>query len=208
MTQLQAQGWIHHLARHSVACFLTRGDLFISWEHGAKHFDKLLLDADWALNNGNWMWLSASCYFHQFFRVYSPVAFGKKTDKNGDYIRKWLPQLRHMPAKYIYEPWTAPRSVQEQAGCVVGVDYPAPIVDHKVVSKRNMMWMKDAYARHRLKNGGAADKAKAKKKAKAKTTTMKVKKRKKVSDDGGDNGSSGAKKQTTLLTMVKRDKRP
>ena len=104
---------------------------------------------------GNWMWLSASCYFHQFFRVYSPVSFGKKTDKNGDYIRKWIPKLRKMPAKYIYEPWSAPRAVQEQAGCIVGVDYPEPIVDHKVVSKRNMVWMKEAYARHRQNSSGS-----------------------------------------------------
>ena len=187
MTQLKEQGWIHHLARHSVACFLTRGDLFISWEHGARHFDKMLLDADWALNNGNWMWLSASCYFHQFFRVYSPVAFGKKTDKNGDYIRKWLPKLRKMPAKYIYEPWTAPRSVQEQAGCVVGVDYPHPIVDHNVVSKRNMLWMKEAYERHRLKSSSGV---------KNKLTSNAGQKRKK--------NSSAERKQTTLTLLVNK----
>lgn len=52
-----------------------------------KVFEELLLDGDWALNAGNWQWLSASTFFHQFFRVYSPVAFGKKTDKNGDYIK-------------------------------------------------------------------------------------------------------------------------
>lgn len=52
-----------------------------------KVFEELLLDGDWALNAGNWQWLSASAFFHQFFRVYSPVAFGKKTDKNGDYIK-------------------------------------------------------------------------------------------------------------------------
>lgn len=56
-------------------------------------FDRLLLDADWALNNANWQWLSCSRFFYQYFRVYSPVAFGKKTDPNGDYIRHWLPQL-------------------------------------------------------------------------------------------------------------------
>jgi len=87
MTQLKTEGWIHHLARHSVACFLTRGDLWVSWEHGQKVFEELLLDADWSLNAGNWMWLSASAFFHQYFRVYSPVAFGKKTDKHGDYIK-------------------------------------------------------------------------------------------------------------------------
>lgn len=70
MRQLRQEGWVHHLARHAVACFLTRGDLYISWEEGQKVFEELLLDADWALNAGNWMWLSASAFFHQFFRVY------------------------------------------------------------------------------------------------------------------------------------------
>ncbi|CAM5171923.1 unnamed protein product [Eretmochelys imbricata] len=147
MTQLRTEGWIHHLARHAVACFLTRGDLWISWEQGQKVFEELLLDADWSLNAGNWQWLSASAFFHQFFRVYSPVAFGKKTDKGGEYIKKYLPCLQKFPAEYIYEPWKAPRSVQEQAGCVIGQDYPKPIVVHEVVSKRNVERMKAAYTR-------------------------------------------------------------
>ena len=151
MRQLKAQGWIHHLARHAVACFLTRGDLFISWEEGQKVFDRLLLDADWALNAGNWQWLSASCFFHQYFRVYSPASFGRKTDPTGAYVRKWVPEVARLPAKYVYEPWLAPRAAQEAAGCVVGTDYPAPIVDHKAASKRNMAWMKEAYAAHRAK---------------------------------------------------------
>lgn len=65
MTQLRQEGWIHHLARHMVACFLTRGDLFQSWTAGAKVFDRLLLDADWSINNFNWMWLSCSGFFYQ-----------------------------------------------------------------------------------------------------------------------------------------------
>ncbi|KAI3377744.1 hypothetical protein L3Q82_008889, partial [Scortum barcoo] len=147
MTQLRQEGWIHHLARHAVACFLTRGDLWISWEEGQKVFEELLLDGDWALNAGNWQWLSASAFFHQFFRVYSPVAFGKKTDKNGDYIKKYLPLLKKFPAAYIYEPWKAPRSVQQAAGCIVGKDYPHPIVQHEVISKKNIQRMKLAYAK-------------------------------------------------------------
>lgn len=147
MTQLRTEGWIHHLARHAVACFLTRGDLWISWEDGQKVFEELLLDGDWALNAGNWQWLSASTFFHQFFRVYSPVAFGKKTDKNGDYIKKYLPFLKKFPAEYIYEPWKAPRSVQQAAGCIIGTDYPKPIVQHEVVSKKNIQRMKLAYAK-------------------------------------------------------------
>ncbi|KAK1143662.1 cryptochrome-2-like [Acipenser oxyrinchus oxyrinchus] len=75
------EGWIHHLELHAMACFLTRGDLWISWEEGMKVFEDLLLDADWSLNAGNWQWLSTSGFFHQLFRVYSPVAFGKKTRK-------------------------------------------------------------------------------------------------------------------------------
>ncbi|KAG8434639.1 hypothetical protein GDO86_012849 [Hymenochirus boettgeri] len=147
MTQLRTEGWIHHLARHAVACFLTRGDLWISWEEGQKVFEELLLDADWSLNAGNWQWLSASAFFHQFFRVYSPVAFGKKTDKNGEYIKKYLPFLKKFPAEYIYEPWKAPRSLQERAGCIIGKDYPKPIVEHEVVRKKNIQRMKAAYAR-------------------------------------------------------------
>ena len=115
-------------------------------------FDRELVDADWAINNGNWMWLSCSCFFYQYFRVYGPVSFGKKYDKNGDFIRHYLPQLRNMPAKYIYEPWLAPPDVQKKAGCVVGVDYPEPIVDHAVASKECIDKIAEAYKVH--KEGG------------------------------------------------------
>jgi cryptochrome len=145
MTQLRTEGWIHHLARHAVACFLTRGDLYISWEKGKEVFEELLLDADWSLNAANWMWLSASCFFYQYFRVYSPVEFGKKTDKNGDYIRKYVPILKNFPKEFIFEPWEAPEYVQKKAGCIIGKDYPKPIVDHKEKSKENMNLMKIAY---------------------------------------------------------------
>jgi cryptochrome len=145
MTQLRETGWIHHLARHSVACFLTRGDLWQSWEEGAAVFEDYLIDADWSLNNFNWQWLSCTAHFYQYFRCYSPVAFGKKNDKNGDYIRKWLPVFKDFPAKYIYEPWDAPIEVQRKFGVIVGENYPEPIVDHKTTSKDNMGRMKAAY---------------------------------------------------------------
>jgi cryptochrome len=157
MTQLRTEGWIHHLARHSVACFLTRGDLYISWERGRDVFDELLLDSDYALNNANWMWLSASAFFTQYFRVYSPVAFGKKWDKDGKYIKKYVPALHKMPIQYIFEPWKAPLSVQKQAGCIIGVDYPHPIVEHETISKKNMEKMKAAYARGAKGNAPATN---------------------------------------------------
>ncbi|XP_042901352.1 cryptochrome-1 isoform X2 [Parasteatoda tepidariorum] len=153
MTQLRQEGWVHHLARHAVACFLTRGDLWISWEHGMKVFEELLLDADWSLNAGNWMWLSASAFFHQYYRVYSPIAFGKKTDKNGDYIRKYVPILKRFPPEYIYEPWKAPKKLQEQLGCVIGKDYPSPIVDHDKARVENLRRM-DAVYKSAKESGG------------------------------------------------------
>ncbi|GBP87169.1 Cryptochrome-1 [Eumeta japonica] len=86
MIQLREEGWIHQLARHAVACFLTRGDLWISWEEGMKVFDELMLDADWSVNAGTWMWLSCSSFFQQFFHCYCPVRFGRKADPQGDFI--------------------------------------------------------------------------------------------------------------------------
>ena len=151
MTQLRTEGWIHHLGRHATACFLTRGDLWQSWEEGAAHFESQLLDADYALNGFNWLWLSCSGFFYQYFRCYSPISFQKKNDKNGNYIRKWLPQLSKLPEKYIYEPWKAPIAVQKAAGVRIGVDYPKPIVDHTKVSKENMEKMSFAYDLHKEK---------------------------------------------------------
>ncbi|BES96008.1 cryptochrome [Nesidiocoris tenuis] len=145
MTQLREEGWIHHLARHAVACFLTRGDLWISWEEGMKVFDELLLDADWSVNAGMWMWLSCSSFFQQFFHCYCPVRFGRKADPNGDYIRRYLPVLKNMPTKYIHEPWSCPESVQKAAKCIIGVDYAVPMLNHSVVAKHNIERMRQVY---------------------------------------------------------------
>jgi len=149
MAQLRTEGWIHHLARHAVACFATRGDLWCDWRDAARYFDRWLIDADWTLNHCNWQWLSCSAFFYQYFRCYSPIAFGKKTDPNGDYIRKYVPVLALIPAKYIYEPWKAPREVQVKAGCVVGEHYPHRMIeDHLATSKANMNKIKAAYDAH------------------------------------------------------------
>ncbi|KTG05207.1 hypothetical protein cypCar_00004268 [Cyprinus carpio] len=145
MTQLRQEGWIHHLARHAVACFLTRGDLWISWEEGMKVFEELLLDADWSVNAGSWMWLSCSSFFQQFFHCYCPVGFGRRTDPNGDYIRRYLPILRGFPAKFIYDPWNAPENVQKIAKCIIGVHYPKPMVNHAEASRINIERMKQIY---------------------------------------------------------------
>ncbi|KAG8012485.1 Cryptochrome-1, partial [Nibea albiflora] len=143
MTQLRQEGWIHHLARHAVACFLTRGDLILCLL--LQVFEELLLDADWSVNAGSWMWLSCSAFFQQFFHCYCPVGFGRRTDPSGDYIRRYIPILKDYPNRYIYEPWNAPESVQKAANCVVGVDYPKPMINHAEGSRLNIERMKQVY---------------------------------------------------------------
>lgn len=167
MNQLRTEGWIHHLARHAVACFFTRGDLWQHWEAGAKVFERYLLDADWALNTANWQWLSCSNFFHQYFRVYSPVAFGKKTDPDGHYIRRWVPALAALPSKYLYEPWKAPLTVQRSTGCMIGQDYPNRIVIHEDANKVNMEKMKSAFS---LAKSSAGDEGPKEKKVSKKRT--------------------------------------
>ncbi|XP_065099240.1 cryptochrome circadian regulator 4 isoform X2 [Paramisgurnus dabryanus] len=169
MTQLREEGWIHHLARHAVACFLTRGDLGISWEEGMKVFEEQLLDADYSVNAGNWMWLSASAFFHKYTRIFCPVRFGRRTDPDGQYLRKYLPVLKNFPSQYIYEPWKAPEDIQISGGCVIGTkthncpmqyicyiynnelcvcagkDYPHPMVCHLEVSQKNLALMRQIH---------------------------------------------------------------
>lgn len=158
MRQLRHDGWIHHLGRHSVACFLTRGGCYIDWERGAEVFEELLLDHEPACNAGNWQWLSCSAFFHQYFRCYSPIAFGRNWDKNGDFVRRWVPELKDFPAKFIYEPWKAPIQDQKKAGVRITGDgisgpkdptelatYPKPMFDFNKRRDICMAAMKDAY---------------------------------------------------------------
>lgn len=108
-------------------------------------FDELLLDADFSVNAGSWMWLSCSAFFQQFFHCYCPVGFGRRTDPSGDYVKRYLPKLKGFPSRYIYEPWNAPESVQKAAKCIIGVDYPKPMVNHAETSRLNIERMKQIY---------------------------------------------------------------
>ncbi|KAL4233889.1 hypothetical protein ACF0H5_008562 [Mactra antiquata] len=145
MKQLRHEGWIHHVARHAVSTFLTRGDLWISWVDGLKVFDRYLIDADWSVCAGNWMWMSSSAFEKVLNcpKCFCPVRYGKKLDPNGDYIRRYLPVLKDMPLRYLFEPWKAPKAVQEKAKCFIGVDYPKPMVDHNKASKECYNLMMD-----------------------------------------------------------------
>ncbi|KAK3090268.1 hypothetical protein FSP39_010528 [Pinctada imbricata] len=136
MNQLRQEGWIHHVCRHAVSCFLTRGDLWISWTEGLKVFLKYLLDADWSVCAGNWMWVSSSAFEKvlQCPHCFCPVRYGKRMDPDGEFVRRYIPVLRNMPLRYLFEPWKAPKPVQEKANCIIGKDYPLPMVDHKKAS--------------------------------------------------------------------------
>ncbi|KAK6356341.1 hypothetical protein TWF718_000702 [Orbilia javanica] len=145
MIQLKTEGWIHHLARHAVACFLTRGGCYIDWERGAEVFEEWLLDHEISCNAGNWQWLSCTAFFSQFMRIYSPITFPQKTDKEGNYVRHYIPQLKNFPEKYIYEPWKCPIADQRAAGCMIGKDYPKPMFDWKDRKEICIRGMKTAF---------------------------------------------------------------
>lgn len=122
MRQLRQEGWIHHLGRHAVACFLTRGGCYVDWERGADVFAEWLIDHEVACNAGNWQWLSCTAFFSQFYRCYSPIAFPKKWDPEGTFVKKYVPELAQYSRKYIYEPWTAPIADQKKWGCRITGD--------------------------------------------------------------------------------------
>ncbi|WWC67038.1 uncharacterized protein I206_100945 [Kwoniella pini CBS 10737] len=145
MRQLKYEGWIHHLARHSVACFLTRGQCYISWERGMEVFDEWLIDWDPASNPGNWMWLSASAFYSQYFRVYGLVSWPQKTDKTGELVRKYCPELKDFPDKYIYCPHLAPLTIQEKSNCIIGKNYPFPILNEQLEKELCISKLKDSY---------------------------------------------------------------
>lgn len=157
MRQLRQEGWIHHLGRHAVACFLTRGGCYVHWERGAEVFEEWLLDHETACNVGNWMWLSCTAFFAQFYRCYSPVAFPKKWDSQGAFVRKYVPELKEFGDKFVYEPWKAPVADQKKWGCLVkgnGEDekegdyqvYPKPMFDFGERREACIAGMKNAYA--------------------------------------------------------------
>ena len=138
MRQLVQTGWMHNRARMIVASFLVK-DLLIDWRWGERFFMQHLLDGDPANNNGGWQWTAGvGTDAAPYFRVFNPTAQGEKFDPNGDYVRRWLPELARVPVKFIHQPWTMPASEQRRAGCVIGSDYPAPIIDHAFARERTL----------------------------------------------------------------------
>jgi deoxyribodipyrimidine photo-lyase len=130
MRQMKTIGWIHNRARMIVASFLTK-DLLIDWRKGERYFMQHLIDGDPSANNGGWQWVAGTgTDVVPYFRVFSPVLQGKKFDPHGEFIKRWVPELDKVPEEFIHHPWSMPVNVQSRVGCVIGKDYPAPIVDH------------------------------------------------------------------------------
>jgi deoxyribodipyrimidine photo-lyase len=122
MRQLRATGWMHNRVRMIVASFLVK-DLHVEWQHGARHFMHWLVDGDLASNQHNWQWV-AGCGTDAapFFRIFNPTSQGKKFDPQGEYVKRWVPELRDLDPQHVHEPASAPGGLPD--------GYPAPIVDH------------------------------------------------------------------------------
>ena len=132
MRQLRREGWMHNRARLLVGSFLTK-DLGIDWRWGEGWFMRLLIDGDEASNNGNWQWIASVGVDPQpaFKRIFNPTRQQERFDPHGAYVRRYIPELERIPDEFLAEPWRMPPEVQREAGCRIGRDYPAPIVDHK-----------------------------------------------------------------------------
>lgn len=145
--QLNTSGWMHNRARMIVASFLVK-DLLIDWRWGEKYFMQRLLDGDPAANNGGWQWTAGTgTDAAPYFRIFNPVSQSEKFDKEGRYIRRWVPELADVPDKYIHKPWEMSLDEQKKVNCIIGQTYPRPLVDHQAARKRTL----EAYKNTRAK---------------------------------------------------------
>jgi deoxyribodipyrimidine photo-lyase len=136
MRQLWATGWMHNRVRMVAASFLVK-HLLIDWRLGEQWFWDTLVDADIASNPANWQWVAGSgADAAPYFRIFNPVLQGEKFDPQGDYIRRFVPELAGLSAETIHAPFDAPPLEVASAKVVIGKSYPAPIVDHQAARTR------------------------------------------------------------------------
>ncbi len=131
MRELWQTGYMHNRVRMIVGSFLVK-NLLLHWHHGEDWFWDCLLDADLANNSSSWQWI-AGCGADAapYFRIFNPVTQGEKFDMDGDYTKKFIPELAKLPNKYLFKPWEAPDAILNSAGVILGKTYPKPIVDLK-----------------------------------------------------------------------------
>ncbi len=139
MRELWHTGWMHNRVRMIVASFLVK-DLRISWLEGARWFWDTLVDADLASNTMGWQWAGGcGADAAPYFRVFNPTLQGQRFDPEGHYVRKWLPELAHLPNDWLHKPWEAQPGILGAAGVVLGKTYPKPIVDHGLAKMEALM---------------------------------------------------------------------
>jgi deoxyribodipyrimidine photo-lyase len=136
MRQLWRTGFMHNRLRMVAASFLVK-HLLHPWQEGERWFWDTLVDADLANNSGNWQWV-AGCGADAapYFRIFNPVLQGEKFDAEGAFVRRFVPELARLDAKYIHKPWAAPERALREAGVALGETYPRPIVDHMAARRR------------------------------------------------------------------------
>jgi deoxyribodipyrimidine photo-lyase len=128
MRQLWHIGWMHNRVRMITASYLVK-HLLVSWVDGERWFWDTLVDGDLAVNAQSWQWVAGCGTDSQpFFRVFNPATQSEKFDRDGAYIRRWVPELAALPDRWIHAPWAAPAPVLAKAGIVLGKDYPHPLV--------------------------------------------------------------------------------
>ena len=142
MRELWQTGYMHNRVRMIVGSFLVK-NLLIDWREGERWFWDCLLDADLASNSASWQWVAGSgADAAPYFRVFNPVLQGEKFDTKGNYVRRYCPELKDLPDKYIHKPWEAPSIIAKGVGVELGKTYPMPIVDLKASRLRAL----DAFA--------------------------------------------------------------
>jgi deoxyribodipyrimidine photo-lyase len=136
MRQLWTTGWMHNRVRMLVASFLVK-HLLIDWRIGEAWFWDTLVDADVANNPSGWQWVAGSgADAAPYFRIFNPVMQGETYDPEGDYVRRWVPELARMPREFVHEPWRAPAMTLQRAEISIGKNYPEPAVDHRAARDR------------------------------------------------------------------------
>ncbi len=133
MRELNQTGWMHNRVRMVVASFLTK-DMMHDWRLGAKVFEEKLLDIETASNNGGWQWSASTGVDPRPLRIFNPRLQSERFDTDGSYIRKFVPELRNVPDKFIHTPHEMTPLEQAASGVMIGEHYPFPIVDHAKAS--------------------------------------------------------------------------
>lgn len=138
MMQINQTGYMHNRLRMVTASFLTK-DLGLDWRAGEAYFALHLNDFELASNNGGWQWAaSTGCDAQPYFRIFNPITQSEKFDAAGQFIRRYLPVLAKLPARYLHAPWLAPAQVLQQAGVTLGRNYPHPVVGHAQARMRTL----------------------------------------------------------------------